>query len=94
MQAINQPPLIGEHRETFPLTSPLIGLLNGRTVRGIIQGDAVPRLFIPKLIDLYRSGRFPFDRLIRFYDFAEINEAVEDIKKGQTIKAVLKVSTP
>jgi aryl-alcohol dehydrogenase len=69
-------------------------LLNGRTVRGIIQGDAVPRLFIPKLIDLYRSGRFPFDRLIRFYDFAEINEAIEDIKKGQTIKAVLKVSTP
>jgi len=69
-------------------------LLNGRTVRGIIQGDAVPRLFIPKLIDLYRSGRFPFDRLIHFYDFAEINEAIEDIKKGQTIKAVLKVSTP
>jgi aryl-alcohol dehydrogenase len=69
-------------------------LLNGRTVRGIIQGDAVPRLFIPKLIDLYRSGRFLFDRLIRFYDFAEINEAIEDIKKkGQTIKAVLKVST-
>jgi aryl-alcohol dehydrogenase len=45
-------------------------------------------------IDLYRSGRFPFDRLIRFYDFAEINEAIEDIKMGQTIKAVLKVSAP
>jgi aryl-alcohol dehydrogenase len=55
--------------------------LNGRTVRGIVQGEAVARLFIPKLIDLYRSGRFPFDRLIRFYDFAEINEAIEDIKK-------------
>jgi aryl-alcohol dehydrogenase len=69
-------------------------LLNGRTLRGIIQGDSVPRLFIPKLIELYRSGRFPIDKLIRFYDFAQINEAIEDMKRGRTIKAVLKVSKP
>jgi aryl-alcohol dehydrogenase len=69
-------------------------LLNGRTLRGIIQGDSVPRLFIPKLIELYRSGRFPIDKLIRFYDFAQINEAIEDMRRGRTIKAVLKVSKP
>jgi aryl-alcohol dehydrogenase len=69
-------------------------LLNGRTLRGIIQGDSVPRLFIPKLIELHRSGRFPIDKLIRFYDLAQINEAIEDMRKGRTIKAVLKVSKP
>jgi len=31
-------------------------LLNGRIVRGIIQGDAVPQLFIPTLIEMYQRG--------------------------------------
>jgi aryl-alcohol dehydrogenase len=66
-------------------------LLLGRTVRGIVQGDAVPQLFIPALIEMYRKGDFPFDRLVRFYDFDEINQAVEDTRAGQIIKAVLRI---
>jgi Zn-dependent alcohol dehydrogenase len=41
------------------------------------------------LIRLFRSGRFPFDRLVRFYDFAEINRAIAESRRGQTIKPVL-----
>ena len=66
-------------------------LLNGRIVRGIIQGDAIPQLFIPTLLEMYRKGDFPFDRLVRFYDFNEINQAVEDTRKGETVKAVLRI---
>ena len=66
------------------------GLLLGRKIRGICEGDSVPDLFIPKLVELYRQGRFPFDRLIRFYAFDQINEAVEDGERGRTIKAVLR----
>ncbi|MBN2115681.1 MAG: NAD(P)-dependent alcohol dehydrogenase [Anaerolineales bacterium] len=66
-------------------------IMNGRTVRGIIEGDAIPDLFIPKLIDLYCQGRFPFDRLITYYPFAEINKAVEDMEKGKVIKPVLQM---
>ncbi|ABI76243.1 aryl-alcohol dehydrogenase [Hyphomonas neptunium ATCC 15444] len=62
----------------------------GQTLQGIIQGDAVPALMIPELIGLYRSGRFPFDRLITFYDFADINQAFEDVAAGRVIKAVLR----
>lgn len=69
-------------------------LLLGRTLRGIIQGDSIPRVFIPKLIEMYRRGQFPFDRLVRFYDFAQINEAVTDAATGDTIKPVLRVSAP
>jgi len=65
-------------------------IMNGRTVRGIIEGDAVPDLFIPRLIELYSQGRFPFDRLIKFYPFGEINQAVEDMEKGRVIKPVLR----
>ncbi len=67
-------------------------LLFGRTVRGIVQGDSIPQLFIPKLIELYKAGRFPFDRLIRFYEFEDINRALADTQSGETIKPVVRIS--
>jgi aryl-alcohol dehydrogenase len=52
----------------------------------------VPKHFIPKLIRLYRAGEFPFDRLVKFYDFREINRAIADSKRGETIKLGLRIS--
>ena len=66
-------------------------LLFGRFVRGIIEGDSVPELFIPTMVDLNRQGRFPFDKMIRFYDLDQVNEAAADSEKGLTMKPVLKV---
>jgi len=67
-------------------------LPEGRRTIGIIQGNAVPQQFIPKLIELYRQGRFPFDRLIRYYYFEDINRAMDDARRGVTIKPVLRIS--
>jgi aryl-alcohol dehydrogenase len=67
-------------------------LPEGRKTLGIIEGDAVPQHFIPKLIKLYQAGQFPFDRLIKFYDFNDINQAIADAKRGGTIKPVLRIS--
>jgi aryl-alcohol dehydrogenase len=66
-------------------------IMNGRMVRGVLGGDAIADLFIPKLIELYRQERFPFDRLITFYPFDDIEQAVEDMEKGQVIKPVLRL---
>ncbi len=65
-------------------------ILNGRTIRGIVEGDSIPDLFIPQLIELYRQGRFPFDRIITFYPFDQINKAAGDSEKGKALKAVLR----
>jgi aryl-alcohol dehydrogenase len=62
----------------------------GQSVQGIIQGDSVSALMIPELIELYRRGRFPFDRLITAYEFADINRAFEDVAAGRVIKAVVR----
>ena len=67
------------------------GILFGRSLRGIIEGDSVPDVFIPRLIDLYKQGRFPFDKLITCYEFEDINQAVEDTEEGKAIKAVLRM---
>ena len=64
----------------------------GRQIRGIVEGDATPDVFIPELIELYRQGRFPFDRLIKFYPFSEINTAIEDAEQGKTVKPVVRMT--
>lgn len=74
-------------RASLDMTS----LLIGKTVRGSIQGDAVPKTFIPYLADLFAQGRFPIDRLVRRYPFAEIEQAVRDAADGTALKAVLQM---
>ncbi|MXO65754.1 alcohol dehydrogenase catalytic domain-containing protein [Altererythrobacter endophyticus] len=64
-------------------------LAGGKQLRGILGGDAAPRLFLPKLIDYWRQGRFPFDRLIRTYRFDQIGDAFADLEAGNVFKPVL-----
>lgn len=59
---------------------------------GIIQGSAVPATFLPKLIELNRQGRLPYDRLVKTYRFEDINTAFADAHAGRTIKPVLLIS--
>jgi len=66
----------------------LIG--KSRSLVGIVQGDSVPWNFIPKLIELYKGGLFPFDKLIKYYDFEDINKAADDARAGLVIKPVLR----
>ncbi|MFH1123341.1 MAG: NAD(P)-dependent alcohol dehydrogenase [Pseudomonadota bacterium] len=82
--------LLGVVARGTEVTLEMDGMMNGRTVRGIIEGDSIPDLFIPKLIELYRQGRLPFDRMITFYPLDNINQAAEDMEKGRVIKPVLR----
>jgi len=66
-------------------------LSGGRSVRGILEGDAIPDQFIPALIELWRQGRFPLDRLVKTYELSEINQAAHDSESGKVIKPVLRM---
>jgi aryl-alcohol dehydrogenase len=66
-------------------------LLFGRTVRGIIEGDSVPTVFIPQLIELWRAGRFPFVKLIEFFTLDDINEALEASENARVFKPVVRL---
>jgi aryl-alcohol dehydrogenase len=68
-------------------------LVNCKTLKGVIEGGGSPKLMIPKLIDFYQRGLFPFDRLIKLYDMAEINQAIEDSLSGKVVKPVLRLAS-
>jgi aryl-alcohol dehydrogenase len=55
----------------------------------LIQGSAVPQVFIPRMIELYKKGRFPFDDMLTFFDSKDINEAFRLAEAGAVIKPVL-----
>jgi aryl-alcohol dehydrogenase len=81
--------LVGSARAGTEVQFEMPWLQGGRVVRGVIQGDSRPREFIPRLVDLFMEGRFPLDRLVTRYRFAEINQAAADAVSGATIKPVL-----
>lgn len=64
----------------------------GQRIIGTLGGSGTSQDLIPALIDLYRQGRFPFDRLVKYYGFDQIDEAFADSKSGATIKPILRIA--
>lgn len=56
---------------------------------GCLIGDTIPKYHLPRLIDFYKKGQFPFDQFIKFYDFEDIVQAEADSVSGKTLKSVL-----
>ena len=81
--------LVGVPKRGSEVNLEMSNLLWGRSTRGIMEGDGVPQVFIPQLIELYRQGRFPFDNLIKYYPIEDINQAAQDSINGITVKPVL-----
>ncbi|MFE3001149.1 zinc-binding dehydrogenase, partial [Nocardia sp. NPDC059246] len=79
--------LIGALRGDLIIDPTLLAV--GRTLKGIVEGDAVPQQLIPRLIELWQAGEFPFDELIRTFPLAEINDAEEAMRRGDVVKPVL-----
>ncbi len=67
-------------------------ILFGRTIQGIMQGDCVADIFVPQLIEFWRAGLFPFDKLTKLYDLSAINEAVHAAESGDVVKPIVTTS--
>ena len=56
-----------------------------------MKGNSNPGLFIPRLVDIFIRGRFPFDRLTKFYPFDDIAQAFHDSESGEMVKPILRM---
>ncbi|MEQ0559703.1 NAD(P)-dependent alcohol dehydrogenase [Amycolatopsis sp. NEAU-NG30] len=65
-------------------------LLPGRHVTGLTMGDAEIQALVPTLAGLVASGRFPLAKLVTHYESGQIQQAVDDMLAGRTIKPVLR----
>jgi aryl-alcohol dehydrogenase len=77
-------------RPREPWTPDMMQMLaGGRGLKGILGGSAAPRTFIPKLVEFWRQGRFPLEKLIARYDFADFEKAWHDCESAVVVKPVL-----
>ena len=82
--------LIGIPPPDAPMPMTVMDLyMRGLGVKCIVEGDADPQVFIPQLVDLYRAGKLPVDRLVKQFPFEQINEAFATAMNGSVIKPVV-----
>lgn len=64
-------------------------LLKGWTFKTVVEGSSVPQTFIPRLVELWKQGRFPFDKLTKTYSLQDINHGFEESASGEVIKPIV-----
>lgn len=64
-------------------------MVRGVQYIGAVEGQAYPPDFVPKLVQWYREGKFPVDKLMKFMPAEQFNEALGEMHEGKTIKPIL-----
>ncbi|MCJ1300689.1 NAD/NADP dependent alcohol dehydrogenase [Hypocenomyce scalaris] len=82
-------PRMGAKVEIEPAT----WLVRGVSYTGVHQGSSIPQQFLPYLIQLWKDGRLPLEKLIKSYHYTDIERAKSDMEAGICIKAVLRWDT-
>lgn len=72
--------------------NPMSLQLKGISIKGsMMAGEhSTPELFVTQLIRYWRQGLLPVEKLLRFYPFEEINQAVHDAHDGSAIKPIIR----
>ena len=82
--------LIGVPPPEAMLPASLMSMLQRGTItKYITEGHADPQSFISQMIDWHKAGKFPFDRLVKKFPFAQINEAAHASESGAATKPVM-----
>lgn len=71
---------------------PMQLIIGCKSIIGSNEGNVDYKEFIPKMIEHYKNGELPLDKIITFYPFEEIEQAFQDSHAGRCIKPVLKIA--
>jgi aryl-alcohol dehydrogenase len=83
--------LIGGAPAGAEFTLDHISTLWGKRIVGILGGSGLSSQLIPTVMDLFAQGRFPFDRLVEFFDFADVEKALDASYAGTVVKPILRL---
>lgn len=68
---------------------PLSLTAGARTIIGSYMGSALPATDIPHYEGLWRAGKLPVEKLVRTRPLAQINEALDELAEGRSVRQVL-----
>ena len=64
-------------------------MMGGKKLIGCTEGNAIPREFIPKMIEWHSKGQFPIEELQKVYKVEDFAQALADMKAGTVVKPIL-----
>ena len=62
----------------------------GETLILSADGHADPHVLIPRLVELQAQGRLPIDKLVSFFPFELVNDALDAFAAGRIVKPILR----
>lgn len=68
---------------------PLALTAGARTIIGSYMGSALPKQDIGYYEQLWRAGRLPVEKLVETRPLAQINEALDDLADGRSVRQIL-----
>ena len=71
---------------------PLTFLLGSKTLVGCREGDSVPPVFVPRLVEMQKRGEFPVEKIVTIYDYKDMDKALHDLHDGKVVKPVIQWS--
>lgn len=83
--------LIGGAPAGAEFTADHLSTLWGKRIVGVLGGSGRSEVLIPTLVELHRQGRFPFDRLVRYFELDQVEEALAASSSGEVLKPVVRM---
>ncbi|KAG5765941.1 hypothetical protein H9Q72_005968 [Fusarium xylarioides] len=66
----------------------------GKVIQGTIEGDAIPAEYLPRMIQWYREGKLPINKLISYYKASSLNpwwgSCTDDFVQPEDFETALK----
>jgi Zn-dependent alcohol dehydrogenase len=69
------------HLQTF--------MVSGKQYFGAVQGHAKTEEYIPQMVDWWKNGLFPVEKLVKHFDYKDFAHAIKAMETGDTIKPVI-----
>lgn len=81
---------VGSPPFDFKLAIDVYGLMEaGKQFVGAVQGQAYPQEYLPLMIQWYRDGLLPMEKLVKRYPVSQFEKAQEEMRSGDAVKPVL-----
>ncbi|TIA44664.1 NAD(P)-binding protein [Aureobasidium pullulans] len=81
---------VGSTPPEFQVELPAFLFMNsGKAYMGAIEGNSTSSEFIPKMIQWYWEGKFPFDRFVKLMPAEDFERGIQEMHTGETVKPVI-----
>jgi Zn-dependent alcohol dehydrogenase len=64
-------------------------MVSGKRFIGAVEGDVTPSEYLPRMINWYREGRFPVDKMVKLFKAEDFMEAIGEMGAGGCVKPVI-----